>query len=414
MGRLPIGNAATPDGGVQPHVPRRDAGHAHRVRLLVQPVAQLADQKANQAVQVLERLAGCLQRLAQPVREEQPRVGQLGRRRLVHNLPVFQPARALGGAVAPRGLVGRGGRLGSFECLRGDAARQVEQSADLPLGQVHPDPALLARIVQHGRGSLVLGDQRGQNRRQRALQVQEALGEGRGRHLNATLVGAVDLEVVTVRRVQPQHAAAHLVARVQRVPKLRPQPLGLRFPERRQLSAPLENKERLRRTLARAGFGLLPVARPRLGLLALTLVLRQRLPCDRLDLHLPVDAREGVRLQHLEHRDQLIQLLVVAITPGCLGTGRPGGGGGAHGPLRLLPRGQPLLHQRGDDDRQLLHGPDLFDLELGARVRLVPQQPQQCWFCRLHLQLLLGRPVAVPRERHHAQQLRLVRVSRST
>ena len=45
--------------------------------------------------------------------------------------------------------------------------------------------------------------------------------------------------------VQPQHPAANLVPRVERVAELGAKVLGLRLPERRQLASPLEDEERL-------------------------------------------------------------------------------------------------------------------------------------------------------------------------
>ena len=40
-----------------------------------------------------------------------------------------------------------------------------------------------------------------------ALQIEQALGESRGRHLHPALVAAVDLQVVSVSGVQPQEAS---------------------------------------------------------------------------------------------------------------------------------------------------------------------------------------------------------------
>ena len=95
----------------------------------------------------------------------------------------------------------------------------------------------VGRVVEHRRRRLVLRDQRGEDRREHPLQIQEALGERRRRHLHAALVGAVNLEVVAVRRVQPQQPA-HLVAGVQHRTEARPQRLGLRLAQSGELAAP--------------------------------------------------------------------------------------------------------------------------------------------------------------------------------
>lgn len=61
-----------------------------------------------------------------------------------------------------------------------------------------------------------------------ALQVQETLCEGSGRHLHAALVAAVDLEVVAVGGVQPQQAATRgTIPRVHHRPEVAPQLLRL-------------------------------------------------------------------------------------------------------------------------------------------------------------------------------------------
>lgn len=60
------------------------------------------------------------------------------------------------------------------------------------------------------------------------LQVQQALGEGGGAHLDAPLVAAVDLEVVAVGAVQPQQPApCRTVPRVHDSPEMPPQLLRL-------------------------------------------------------------------------------------------------------------------------------------------------------------------------------------------
>eukprot|EP01136_Pigoraptor_vietnamica_P029685 Opistho-1_new@88060 len=128
-------------------------------------------------------------------------------------------------------------------------------------------------VVQELDGSGVLAHEADVDWCQFALQVEEALRKGCGRHLHAALVARVDLEVMAVRAVQAQQASALAWVNIPAEPPAKR--LGLLEPRVRELSAPLENEKGLGDHLR----------------LAVTVILARRPPA-RLQLHLTVDAAE--------------------------------------------------------------------------------------------------------------------------
>ena len=96
--------------------------------------------------------------------------------------------------------------LGRAAVLVGERRLGGEEVVDQRLGGVHLAAARLGGIVEHLGDRRVLGDEGGEDGREHALEVEEAPGEGGSGHLHAALVGAVDLEVVAVGGVEPEHA----------------------------------------------------------------------------------------------------------------------------------------------------------------------------------------------------------------
>eukprot|EP00958_Prasinococcus_capsulatus_P027240 scaffold5321_cov366-Prasinococcus_capsulatus_cf.AAC.10 len=122
----------------------------------------------------------------------------------------------------------------------------------------------------------------------RGLQVQQPFGECRRRGLHASFVRAVDLEVMPVRGVQAQQAAAgRAVLRVDVLAKVPPNHLCLAAAFRGELATPLHDEQRFLHH--HGAFVALGIRRGRVARVS-----------QRLELRLAVDTRElAALLQHL-------------------------------------------------------------------------------------------------------------------
>ena len=237
------------------------------------------------------------------------------------------------------------------------------------------------RLVEH---RLVAVHKTDQDRGQRALQREEAFGEGGRAHHDPPFVRGVDLEVVAVGGMQPEQPGAVVVRpRVRHVHALAqplPELLRLHPAGRRQLSAPLHHQHRLH-DLTLHDRAVAVAARSR--------VLRRR-PFQRLELGLPVDPGEGVALQRSPDLDQPVTLLLRdALHSAVVRDGR------------VFEHGAHHL-------REVLHRLDLLELRLLLRALPLAEALEDLdeeRVAHLHLELLLRVAVAVPRHHHNAPQL---------
>ena len=156
--------------------------------------------------------------------------------------------------------------------------------------------------------------------------------------------------------MQPEHAV--VVLRIEGVAEARAEHRRLRLAELSELATPLEDEHRFGRpllVLVRL-FSSQSAARAAAALCAARALAAH--PLRRLELHLAVDARERVRLEHLLDGEEVLEHVL---------------------PLgRLCPCPHPAarlrhetVHDRLDPFEEELHQAHLLDLELVARRRAV-------------------------------------------